>query len=78
MGNNYISAESKKLMPESKALSRRRNDSGSEFCSPNVMVPDTKGDVEYDTHERYSEEQFGERERANRGRVLRRLNQGRD
>lgn len=35
----YISAESKKLIPELKALSRRRNDSSTEFCSPKVMVP---------------------------------------
>lgn len=35
----YISAESKKLIPELKALSRRQKDWDKEFCSPNVIVP---------------------------------------
>lgn len=35
-----ISAESKKLIPEWKAWVRRPKDWGSEFCSPNVMVPE--------------------------------------
>lgn len=37
---HYISAESKKLIPASKAWSRSRKDWHNVFCSPKVMVPE--------------------------------------
>jgi hypothetical protein len=60
----YISAESKKLMPASKAVSRRRSELAAPFCSPIVIVPAW---TQYARAESASAEPQRERERVEGG-----------